>query len=126
MLHTPRISEDGIVTSDLVELVNENQFIFLGRFEKIINSGGIKLIPEQIEKKLAGKIVGRYFVTGKKDEEFGEKLVLIIEGEKQDIDSSVYDDLDKYEKPKEVYFVPRFIETENGKIIRNETKMLIA
>lgn len=125
VIHAPRISNEVIVTNDLVELVNENQFIFLGRYDNIINSGGIKLIPEQIEKKLAGKIAGRYFVTGKADEELGEKLILIVEGEKHPIDLSVYDGLDKYEKPKEVHFVPHFVETENGKIIRNETKLLV-
>ncbi len=121
VIHAPRISEDVIITNDLVELVNENQFIFLGRYDNIVNSGGIKLIPEQIEKKLAGKIAGRYFVAGKKDEALGEKLILIIEGEKFDIDKSVYNDLDKYEKPKEVYFISKFKETENGKIMRKET-----
>lgn len=126
VIHAPRISEEIIITNDLVELVNENQFVFLGRFDNIINSGGIKLIPEQIEKKLAGKIDGRYFVTGKKDEQLGEKLILIVEGPNRNIDNSAYDDLDKYEKPKEVYFVTSFKETENGKIMRNETKKLLA
>lgn len=126
VIHAARISDDIIVTNDLVELVNENQFVFLGRFDNIVNSGGIKLIPEQIEKKLAGKIDGRYFVAGKKDEELGEKLILIVEGEKRDIDPVVYSDLDKYEKPKDVYFVSKFKETENGKIMRNETKALLS
>jgi len=121
VIHAPRISEEVITTNDLVELVNENQFVFLGRYDNIVNSGGIKLIPEQIEKKLAGKIAGRYFVAGKKDEALGEKLILIIEGEKINIDNSVYSDLDKYEKPKEVYFITKFKETENGKIMRKET-----
>jgi O-succinylbenzoic acid--CoA ligase len=126
VIHAPRISDDIIITNDLVELVNENQFVFLGRFDNIVNSGGIKLIPEQIEKKLAGKIEGRYFVTGQKDEELGEKLILIVEGEKREIDSAVYGHLDKYEKPKDVYFLSKFKETENGKIMRNETKALLA
>jgi O-succinylbenzoic acid--CoA ligase len=121
VIHAPRISNDIIVTNDLVELVNENQFVFIGRFDNIVNSGGIKLIPEQIEKKLAGKINARYFAIGKPDEQLGEKLILIIEGEKQTLDATVFDTLDKYEKPKEVLFAPKFIETENGKIRRKET-----
>jgi len=118
VIHAPRISEEVIVTNDIVELINENQFLFLGRFDNIINSGGIKLIPEQIEEKLSGKIDGRFFVTGKPDEKLGEKLVLVIEGEKQTIDESVFDLLDKYERPKEILFVPKFEETGNGKIMR--------
>lgn len=120
-----RISNDVIVTNDLVELVNENQFIFIGRHDNIVNSGGIKLIPEQIEKKLADKIKGRYIVAGKADELLGERLVLLVEGEKHDLDPTAYDELDKYEKPKEVYFIPKFSETENGKIKRKETIALL-
>jgi O-succinylbenzoic acid--CoA ligase len=81
VIHAPRISDDLIVTNDIVELTNEKQFKFIGRFDNIINSGGIKLIPEQIEEKLSGKIAARFFVTGKADEKLGEKLVLVIEGE---------------------------------------------
>jgi len=121
VIHAPRISEEIIVTNDIVELVNENQFIFLGRFDNIVNSGGIKLIPEQIEEKLSGKINARFFVAGKPDEKLGEKLILVIEGEPQTLETTLFDSLDKYEKPKEVIFVPKFKETENGKIMRKET-----
>ncbi len=125
VIHAPRISEEIIVTNDLVELLNENQFVFIGRFDNIINSGGIKLIPEQIEGKLSGKIESRYFVSGKPDEELGEKLILIVEGEKHDLDPVVFEELDKYEKPKEIHFIAKFVETENGKIKRKETVDLL-
>ncbi len=120
VIHAPRISEEVIITNDIVELVNENQFIFLGRFDNIVNSGGIKLIPEVIEEKLAGRIHSRFFVCGMPDEKLGEKLVLVIEGDKQPIEESVFDLLDKYEKPKEIVFIPKFEETGNGKLMRKE------
>ena len=115
-----KISNDSIVTNDLVELVGENQFVFLGRIDNIINSGGIKLIPEKIEDKLSDKINSRFFVTGKEDAVLGEKLVIVIEGEQQILDDSIFDGLDKYEKPKEVFYVSKFSETESGKIKRKE------
>lgn len=121
VIHAPRISEEIIVTNDIVELVNENQFIFLGRFDNVVNSGGIKLIPEQIEEKLAGKIDSRFFVTGQPDEKLGEKLVLVIEGEEHQLDDAIFELLDKYEKPKEIRFVPKFEETGSGKIMRRES-----
>lgn len=121
VIHAPRISDEVIITNDIVELVNENQFIFLGRMDNVINSGGIKLIPEQIEEKLASKISQRFFIASKPDNELGEKVVLVIEGEKHEIDASVYESLDKYEKPKELVFVPKFKETTTGKILRKET-----
>jgi O-succinylbenzoic acid--CoA ligase len=121
VIHAPRISDEVIVTNDIVELINENQFVFLGRMDNVINSGGIKLIPEQIEEKLAGKIDVRFFVASKEDKELGEKVILVIEGEKQAIDDAIFADLDKYEKPKEIVFFPKFKETPTGKILRNET-----
>jgi len=112
------ISDEPIVTNDLVELINENQFIFLGRIDNVINSGGVKLIPEQIEAKLIGKIDARFFVTGIPDTILGEKLILVIEGEKQEFASDFFDVLGKFEKPKEIVFVPKFKENENGKLLR--------
>lgn len=118
MITVPSISDEPIVTNDLVEIIRENQFIFLGRIDNVINSGGVKLIPEQIEAKLIEKLDSRFFVTGLPDPVLGEKLVLVVEGEKQDFTSDFFDVLDKFEKPKEIVFVPKFKENENGKLLR--------
>lgn len=120
VIHAPKVSAEVVTTRDLVELLNENQFLFLGRADNLVNSGGIKLIPELIEEKLSGKLPGRYFVAGVPDETLGEKLVLFIEGEKQEISPDAFQDLDKYEKPKEIRFIYKFPETESGKILRRE------
>jgi o-succinylbenzoate---CoA ligase len=120
VISAPNLNVDKIVTNDVVDMISEKQFIWLGRQDNIINSGGIKLIPEQIETKLSNKISGRFFVAGVLDDTLGEKLVLFIEGNPYNLEDSVYDDLDKYEKPKEVRFVTKFPETETGKVKRNE------
>ena len=44
-----KISGEKIVTNDLVDLISDTQFVWKGRFDNLINSGGIKLNPEQIE-----------------------------------------------------------------------------
>ena len=124
VIHAPHIiAEETVVTNDLVELINENQFVFLGRIDNIINSGGVKIIPEQVEQKLGEKLDRRFFITSKEDKELGEKVILVIEGDLFEIDKTVFDVLDKYEKPKEFVFVSKFKETENGKILRKETLM---
>ncbi len=121
LIHATTISDEIIHTNDIVELISENKFVFLGRFDNIINSGGIKLIPEQIEAKMLPFIKNRFFVTGKEDKELGEHLVLVVEGEKQAIDLDKMTTLDKYEKPKEIIFVNKFKDTATGKIIRKES-----
>lgn len=120
VIHAPNIiAEETVVTNDLVELVNENQFKFLGRIDNVINSGGIKIIPEQVEQKLDGRIDKRFFIASKEDKELGEKVVLVVEGATMEIDPATFDVLDKYEHPREIIFIPKFKETENGKFLRN-------
>lgn len=122
VIHAPHIiAEDVVVTNDLVELINENQFVFLGRIDNVINSGGVKIMPEQVEQKIGSKIDRRFFIASKEDAELGEKVVLVIEGDVFEVDKTIFDSLDKYERPKEVVFVPKFKETENGKVLRKET-----
>ena len=116
------IGNEKIVTNDIVKLISDTQFVWLGRFDNVINSGGIKIMPEQVESKLSTLIPRRYFVNGLPDETLGEKVVLYVEGLPMDIDHSVFDVLDKYEKPKEIVFIPKFKETATGKIMREESK----
>jgi O-succinylbenzoic acid--CoA ligase len=120
VIDAPKISHEQIVTNDLVELLNDHKFILLGRIDNVVNSGGIKLIPEQIEEKLSHGIQSRFFVGGIPDPVLGEKLVLVIEGKKHPLGEHIYSSLDKYEKPKEVFYIEKFIETESGKIKRKE------
>ena len=73
------------------------------------------------ETKLASKIANRFFIAGLPDAVLGTRVVLIIEGEVKEIDAVIFDSLDKFEKPKEVFFVSEFVETETKKINRSQT-----
>jgi O-succinylbenzoic acid--CoA ligase len=121
VIKAKKISKNEIVTNDIVKLISDTQFIWEGRFDNVINSGGIKLIPEQIEDKLSTRIPRRYFVYGKEDVALGEKAVLYIEGEPFAIEESVFNVLNKFEIPKEVVFISKFQETATGKIMRKES-----
>lgn len=114
-----KICDEPVVTNDVVEITDDTHFIWLGRHDNVINSGGVKLFPEQIEEKLSGKIDRRFYVKGVADEVLGEKLVLVVEGEPFDIDKAAFKGLGKFEKPKEVQFTEKFEETGSGKVIRN-------
>ena len=82
------------MTNDIVEIHNEKQFKWLGRYDNLINSGGVKLFPEQIETKLASKISNRFFITGLPDAVLGTKVVLIIEGMGQKKAPSIFEIID--------------------------------
>jgi O-succinylbenzoic acid--CoA ligase len=121
VIDAPLLSDNKIVTNDIVKIHSDTSFEWLGRFDNVINSGGIKLFPETIEKKLQSKIDEEFFIAGKPDDTLGEKLVLILESDKNDLDTSIFDELDKYEKPKEVITIAKFKETSSGKIHRKRT-----
>lgn len=123
-IQTPYFEEE-IITNDIVEIKNKNQFKWLGRFDNVINSGGVKLFPEQIEKKLKPHIKKEFIVTSIPDKHLGQKLILIIEGEKEPDFKFQVSDFGKFEIPKEIYFVRKFPRTESGKIKRNELTSLI-
>jgi len=122
VIDAPKVSDIQLITNDLVEIHSNNQFKWLGRYDNIINSGGIKLIPEQIEKKLSAVIDCRFFVAGLPDDILNEKLVLIIEGDSFELDKKAFNNiLSKYEIPKEIYFIDNFVLTETKKINRLKT-----
>ncbi|KAB7530566.1 AMP-binding protein [Flagellimonas olearia] len=128
VIEAPAIAAETIVTNDLVDIVSENTFQWLGRFDSIINSGGVKLVPEQIERKLAHLMNSRFFVAGEPDEKLGQRLVLVVEG-KCDATQLLHEiksleTLQKFEVPKVIYCVPKFMETKTGKILRSETQEL--
>lgn len=129
VIDAPKITDAPVVTNDVVNLVSETEFVWLGRYDNVINSGGVKLFPEQIEAKLATVIPSRFFVAGIPDEKLGQKMVLVVEGkieEKklfQEIQSLKA--LEKFEIPKEIYEVPEFQQTDNGKIQRVKTLTLV-
>lgn len=121
VIKAKNISKNEIVTNDIVKLVSDKQFTWEGRYDNIINSGGVKLMPETIEDKLSTLIPRRYFVSGEADETLGEKVVLYVEGDSLPIEDEVFAVLDKFEKPKDIVFIPKFAETVTGKIMRKES-----
>lgn len=131
VINAPKVIEKSIVTNDLVELTSNTTFKWLGRFDNIINSGGIKLSPEQIEDKLGSILKQRFLVFGLPDSILGEKLALLIEDSDMLNPSVIFEEikktnfLSKYEIPKELYTLKKFIETPTGKINRSETLKLL-
>ncbi|MEY2692561.1 MAG: hypothetical protein RIT03_951 [Bacteroidota bacterium] len=117
-IDAPRIAETTVVTKDVVQLISTTQFAFIGRADSVINSGGVKLFPELIEQKLANSIPQRFYIMGKPDATWGEKVVLVIEGNPYELPTSIFSALGKFEKPKEILFLPAFHETLTAKVIR--------
>ncbi len=127
VVHYPEIGHSFLTTNDIVELVDNQHFKFIGRSDFMINSGGLKLNPETIENLLSPLFNTPFFVAGIEDQKLGQKLILLIEGTTS-LAPTLFElksILPKYHDPKEMYFIPKFVRTESGKINRGETLKLI-
>ncbi|UYW01936.1 AMP-binding protein [Flavobacterium agricola] len=118
VIDAQRVANEPVVTNDVVTLLSETEFEWLGRADNVINSGGIKIFPEKVEEKLEPFISSRFFVAGIPDTKLGFKLILVVEGDFYALNLDAITTLNKYEVPKQVYFVPQFLETETSKIKR--------
>ncbi len=131
---TPMTQNQWIQTNDIVELNNDGSFRFLGRADNIINSGGYKVQVEKVEHALT-EVLESYFgsvfagqrlmVIGLPDEEFGERVTAVIEGD--DHGYSIADirlaleaqgTLERNEFPRQLVFLSTLPETPSGKLDR--------
>ena len=110
-------------TQDIIELIDENTFKWLGRQDFVINSGGFKVHPEKLEYQLKKQTNQSLMITSIPDEVLGQKVVLLLEGAL--MPTFDYSSLHPYEKPKKTLNIKKFIYTKNGKIDRKATQKLI-
>lgn len=127
-IHAPMLNPDVLTTNDLVELKNEKQFKFLGRADNIINSGGAKIFPEELETVVKKHVENEVVFLGIPDEILGQKLVLAIEGERnEDLKNEILNIQYRkaFYKPKEVFFLDEIPRTPNGKVDRRTLLQLL-
>lgn len=121
-----------VYTNDLVNLIDPVHFKWLGRWDNVINTGGSKVIPEEVEsrlKKLFDEMswTHRFFIAGMEDKILGQKVCLIIEGDEMplpvinQIKVKIKEQVPRFEAPRDILFIKKFMETETGKINRKET-----
>lgn len=124
VINTPHLSTSTITTNDISELINKQSFKWTGRLNNVVNSGGIKLHPEELEKKVSDLFGNtRFFFSSLPDESLGERLVLVIELQNNisDLESILGRILDLFEMPKTIFYTDSFLETKTRKIDRKKT-----
>jgi len=109
-------------TNDIVEIIDERSFKWIGRADFIINTGGYKVNPESIESEIQEKIKYPILIASESDEILGQKVILLVESEQLvEIDDSIFDALHAYSKPKKIVHIKSFVYTSTGKIDRKKT-----
>ncbi len=120
-ISAPAYSFGRLLTNDSVEIVDSRHFRWLGRADNVVNSGGIKIFPEELERQLAGLIPFQFYFKGEPDEKWGSRLVLVIQCDESETDRIAEicrTNLPYYSIPKEIRCVPDIPKTSNGKIRR--------
>lgn len=128
VIDAPLYSQRVYATNDIVELLDDVHFRWLGRRDNVINSGGIKIIPEMTEPLLAQYLPAglNFYLTSQASDIWGEELVMVVEGcSPSQLDwTSALANLPHHLIPKKVIGVDKIARTSNGKIRRlNETSL---
>ena len=122
-IEAPLLFPSKVQAYDIVEIDDCGRFTFLGRYDNVINSGGVKISPELIEKKIATFITPRFIISSMPDERLGQCLILVIESpqckiDEEDLMARLKAVLSPYEMPKSIRYIAKFAETSSGKVKR--------
>jgi len=122
IIDAPNIGVRQMKTNDIAEIFQDGSFKIKGRKDNVVISGGVKLFPEEIEKKLSGICEHPFYFTGVEDEKLGSKLIIVIETRVEINTNELLElfrtKLDKFEIPKEFILVKEFVRTKTGKVKR--------
>ena len=123
VVHESDIVQGILTSNDVIIPIDAQTFKWSGRYDNVINSSGIKIHPEKVEKMIAHLLPdNKFYVTSKKDEEYGEVAVLVVEGEVKNPD--LLDDakmsLPKHHAPKEIITEEELELTPTQKIKRKK------
>ena len=116
---------------DMAMVAADGSLVLLGRGSQVINSGGEKIFPEEVEEsvKRVDGIVD-CLVVGLADDKFGQSVTAVASiapgaaVTEADVIAGVKRDLAAFKAPKRVVFVPQVPRAPNGKADYNTTKQL--
>lgn len=125
VIDAPLVADKTLVTNDIAELRPDGTFRILGRKDNVINSGGIKVQIEEIERILHPYISGNFVISSIPHPKLGEAIVLLTEGiDCLDIKRKTEQLLPRYQQPLHICTVRTIPLTGNGKPDRKAIKKL--
>lgn len=144
VINAPLVHDGVLKTNDRVEMrlnkaTGKQQFRVIGRKDNVIDSGGIKIQIEEVERLLKPHVNVPFVITKARDRKFGEVVVLLCK-KPSDLEASsssytiVSEDelrnictkvLPPYWVPKKYVFVDKLPMTETGKPARAEAEKLV-
>lgn len=118
--------QQWIETQDIVRLVSDHSFEFIGRADRVINSGGKKIFPDEVETWVRRyfteqQLTGEVLLVGIPDSFYGQKAVLFTTNKlendhKIQLNEYLKDHIASEDRPKSIIYRPNFELLPNGKI----------
>ena len=132
-IHAPAVCNQTLVTNDIADLqtfkTDENEafvrFRIIGRKDNVIDSGGVKIQIEELERTLKPHLSGDFAITSITDEKFGEAVVLLTTLTGTTIvDTICKKILPKFWQPRHIFHTNNIPQTETGKPARANIRQL--
>ncbi len=128
-IKAPHLSIANLCTTDMAILYSPTTFQLLGRKDFVINSGGIKINPLDLETKLAEFIILPFVTTAIPHPTLSKAVVLLIESEKPLANepallAQIKKALPAYHAPKQLLYTSQLPRKANGKIDRRACAVL--
>lgn len=123
VIESKDFSWNTIITNDIVNLLSDKSFEWLGRYDNVIITGALKVHPELMERKIEKLIAVPFYISGEEDQKWGERVILTVEDPEGQINDNQLNDqlkliLQPHECPKEIRHVSKIALTASGKIKR--------
>lgn len=125
IIESKTMSFGSLHTNDVVSLLSDKSFQWVGRHDNTINSGGIKIHPEEDEALLAETIKdASFYISSMPHDMWGEAPILVLEGRDNGNANEYLKQaariLPKYHAPKSAIWLDKFERTSSGKIKRKK------
>ena len=133
ILNAPDRGVRRLHTRDAVRLSHDKKtgrkgFCWLGRLDDVINTGGLKVHPADLERRIAAWVsplmgLRRWYIAGRPHNTLGMQVTMVVEGNAdKDLEEALMDRLSQVyphpDRPRSVLWMAAFEETETGKIRR--------
>ena len=89
IIDAPLVCDEILQTNDIARIYPDGSFMILGRKDNVINSGGIKIQAEEMEKLLRSFIPVPFVITSVPDQRLGQAVTLLLEGQPELLEGAV-------------------------------------
>jgi acyl-CoA synthetase (AMP-forming)/AMP-acid ligase II len=127
------IKDGWLYTGDLGTIDEEGFLWYVGRKKDMINSGGLKIYPEEVENLLyTNEKVKEVAIVGRPDERWGETVTAVVVPKpgqtltEEEVIRFCRERLASYKKPTKVYVMDKLPRNASGKIKKNDLRDMIA